>query len=77
MVAAVTVHAVVGFVILISGLVTHWAILQSGMVAWALGCYLIWRWRRRLGRVIAIPFVVAGGYALALAIGDQFGLIGG
>ncbi|MCA1705879.1 MAG: hypothetical protein LC808_22510 [Actinobacteria bacterium] len=70
-------HALVGIVIFLSGLVTHWAIRTPGLVAWVLGWYLIWRWWPRLRRVALVPIVLAGGYALALLIGDEFGLIGG
>jgi hypothetical protein len=73
---AALAHAFVGLFILASGLVAHPALWLSGLVAWALGAYLIGRWRGRPARIILVPLSLAGAYLLALLVGERMGFVG-
>lgn len=68
---AVLLHALVGFFYVFSGLVTPaWAALVLVALWVALGV-LLWRWRRRGPVVLAIPFVAAGLWWIAITAGDR------
>jgi hypothetical protein len=59
-----TLYLVVGYIVLVSGLVMPaYAVIFLGLV-WLVGLYLAVRWRKQRNRFLALPFIM---FAIVLA----------
>jgi hypothetical protein len=67
-----TLYLIVGYIVLVGGLIMPaYAVVILGLV-WLLGLYLAVRWRRQRNRFVALPFIMFAIWLATAYVGGEF-----